>query len=1134
MQEGITYKKYNMPLTLEMHFEDLASRYDSVKELLSLWVLLKKKLEEELSNSKNVFVNFSLHDSSHSRSILHAIERFLGERRIELLSATDTFMLLVCAYTHDYGMAQAYNKIYNILGSDEFKKFLQDTGQRLESLENEDATAVQNLLEYLNDNKKILSLQEMYYSIMLAIQLYIRPMHWKGVIGIRQEFECVFYGHIKERFFGGTEGIIELCMCHGQTMKELLALPQYADGIVGDDYHPRFVAAMLRLGDLLDLDNGRFPSWFVREVQKEDSIIPKLSKLHYRKHEAISHLLITDKKIEITARCDSEKDGYEVAEVVSDWTNWLEEECGQMVAHWNDIAQPDFGAPPSNIEIKIYVNGMPYTTSDKKMQMQMSQERVMKLLEGTSIYRNQYVGIREIIQNAVDASLIQMWNDIVQHRYLSYGLDKDVVKNGLDILDMFKGNRHEIFGKYDILVEVIKDESVDPKRVYVVVKDKGVGITPKEIQYIADIGSSKEKNQRIKDMMYGMPKWMKPAGLFGIGLQSVFQLTDCIEFYTRQHNFPERQIMLYSYGKNKSRIEIRDIKPNVDGLYYDNAIPGTNVKIAIEPRKLWGKKDKLLYYDLEFDDGDELNVIYAELCSVVEGIIKETRSDYFNIFFDRLVKESEKKVIKSGKKCLRRSFFTKPAYNKDFEYVEQPTAKIETFANLGKNFGIIENEVIYWDRETQRFYQLKIRPCILDNNKVFLPSESSDLYHISYKFNKLVDVESIYSEEKREEGKHAGLIDCSVIILDDDTTKYVNIDRERLRENAVSEKELEEVQKRIIKLWCEEIVATMKKKKTLKKDRLKNSKETEKESSSKEKSFFDNHQGLYASYILLFYQNVERKLFDEYMDIYKDWIAEKSWYLGNTDIMLEDLWDNVAIFYTEVESGFEANNIIVNKEEKSIEKVRKRDKEKKLGVRKKLPFSVVRKLPKGLISIDSIYFQENKICYYFRIGKSESNVINLDEQTKLHDYMRVFDSYEEPKGKIKLDTMLKKVFKPNVQYKNLVVSRYPHTFTKGNNYKYELESYISSYILSPFDFMSYRILKNQIDNEKDVEKEFIDHVMESRQLEKCINYILKNQNVSKADYVDAKERVRDEYEKFIIDFFQYISKNRDIVKSQYK
>lgn len=135
MKESALNKKYNMPLTLEIHFEELANRYETVKELHSLWILLKKRLIEELSNSRSVFVNFSLHDSSHSQSILHAIERFLGEKRIELLSATDTFMLLVCAYAHDYGMAQAYSKIYSILGSNEFKQFLYDTGQKIESLE---------------------------------------------------------------------------------------------------------------------------------------------------------------------------------------------------------------------------------------------------------------------------------------------------------------------------------------------------------------------------------------------------------------------------------------------------------------------------------------------------------------------------------------------------------------------------------------------------------------------------------------------------------------------------------------------------------------------------------------------------------------------------------------------------------------------------------------------------------------------------------------------------------------------------------------------------------------------------------------------------------------------------------------
>lgn len=52
MKESTSNKKYNMPLTLEIHFEELANRYETVKELHSLWILLKKRLIEELSNSK--------------------------------------------------------------------------------------------------------------------------------------------------------------------------------------------------------------------------------------------------------------------------------------------------------------------------------------------------------------------------------------------------------------------------------------------------------------------------------------------------------------------------------------------------------------------------------------------------------------------------------------------------------------------------------------------------------------------------------------------------------------------------------------------------------------------------------------------------------------------------------------------------------------------------------------------------------------------------------------------------------------------------------------------------------------------------------------------------------------------------
>lgn len=681
-------QNYSMPITLEKHFQNLAKNYPTVQEVYSLWLLLKKRIVDELVHSKSVFINYSFHDGSHSRSIIQAIERFLGDERICQLSATDTFMLLACAYAHDYGMAQTFNKIYRILDSAEFEDFLLEQNKKLYLLEKEDAWAVTNLLDYIKDKTPHIPLNDIYFSIMLIIQLYLRPTHWKGVADIKNDFDGLFLGHLKKRFIHGSEGIVEICMCHGQSVSELSNLSLRADGMVGDEYHPRFVATMLRFGDLLDLDNGRFPTWFVKEIAHDKSVIPKLSIMHFHKHESVSHLLITPKEIEIIAHCRSseigefnesssqitdverekiQKESYNVAALISDWTEQLSRECHEMVVCWNKITQPEFGSPPANLNIKIFVDGREYMAENRRMQMKMSQERVMNLLEGTSIYRDRYVGIREIIQNAVDASLLQLWKDIIQNKYISYGLSKDSVMrpemskgceaSDFDLFDLLDEEKASIFGNYDILVEVIKD--MLRQKVFIVVKDKGIGITKEDMQYISNIGSSKEKNVRVRKLIEKMPAWLKPSGIFGIGLQSVFQLTDCVEFYTRQHNTPEQLISLYSYGKNHGKIEIREVPENIDGMYYDNAIPGTNVKIAIEPRKFLNKdgKSNYIYYDPEFDSGEEIDMLFSEIAKACEAKIRETRQDYFNIFYQPLIIEKNgEKIPTSNKRCLRRSY----------------------------------------------------------------------------------------------------------------------------------------------------------------------------------------------------------------------------------------------------------------------------------------------------------------------------------------------------------------------------------------------------------------------------------------------------------------------------------------------
>lgn len=1092
---------YNMPLTLEQHFEELAARYPSVHELFSLWVLLKKRIEDELLHSRGVFVTYSLHDGSHSRSVLQAIERFLGEERIRKLSATDTFMLLACAYTHDYGMAQTFNRVYNILGSRDFENFLKKMDSNSQSLEKEDAWAIHNLLTYLNDEKATLPLNDIYLSIILVIQLYIRPLHWKGVSDIENDFQGLYQGYVKGRFVHGSEGIIPICMCHGQSMKSLLHLSQRADGMAGDDYHPRFIAAMLRLGDLLDLDNGRFPLWFVKEISESESNIPKLSVMNYRKHEAVSHLLITHKKIEIKAECKAEEDGYEVAGLVNEWTNLLEEECRQMVIYWNEIAQPDFGRPPGDVQVTILVDDHPYESFNKKMQMRMSQERVMKLLEGTSIYQDKYVGIREMIQNAVDASLLQLWYDITQNRYLSYGLSKNTAKKGLDFLDLLHQNRTDIFGNYDITVEVIKDLS--EKKVHVVVKDKGIGITPEDVEFIADIGSSKEKNVRVKGLMEHMPKWLKPAGIFGIGLQSVFQLTDCVEFYTRQHNAPERCILLYSYGKNRGKIEVREVPPNEDGLFYDNAVPGTNVKIAIDPEKLLGKggveKNHFIYYDPEFDTGEELDVIYAEICRVCEKKIKESKCDYFNIYYQSMIRHGIEEPDKGKKICYRRSYFTsgkKMSFGENFD---------TTFKKSGNEFSFIINMACFWDKTTSRCYHLSIRPCkIVEKEgikRVYLPEPIPNLYNISYKFSSITNAETIYSQKNNLRCLHAGFLKWNILILDDDTTKYLNIDRDRLRENAIHEEELVEIRKEILERWCEYFCSF---------------------DISKAEKLFNGSPEVFLSLILLFYQNVPEMKFQKFMEPYQPLVEKINLVLGEEHLPFTYFWDKSRTFQYKLPLplGFRVIKPDVSDAEVT-----------------EISTNLVRHLPHRLVNIEAVYSTRDlELLHHIRLRKpdSEPNAVYMSEAARLYDYMNVFDAYENQQSTIDYSTVLKKVFKPNGKYIHLLMPCYPRTFQKGSNFSGELDYYIRWYILSPFDQDAAKILKSGLEEGKNIVEELKQHVSECRQMEKCINYILKYRFSDEPEKDVLKGIIKNEYLDFTEDFCRLLCKNRGLVKEQFK
>ena len=1161
----------NMPLTLEQHFKFLSDRYFDVGELYSLWTLLRKDLEDRLPHSRGVFVHYSLHDATHSRSVIRAIERFLGDDRIKQLSATDTFMLLSCAYAHDYGMAMTFNQIYDALGTEDFADFLKKQQEVFHTLGEEDVKAIKNLLSYVQKKPITASLQELYFAIMSVIQTYLRPTHWKGVEHVWGDFRGLLEGRLNGRFIQGGEGIIEICEAHGKPFEDILKMSIRADGIVGDDFHPRFIAAMLRLGDLLDLDNGRFPQWFVTEIGRNQEVIPHLSVLHYKKHEAINHLLITPKRIEVCASCNGEN-GYETAELIREWVDWLEKECASQIQYWSEITPMDFGRPPKVSKVEILLEQKPYISENRKLQMRMSQDRVMKLLEGTSIYQDRYVGIRELVQNAVDASLLQLWYDITHNRYINLGISKhghkirnkdsseETDKKEMGLLEHGCAEINGIFGNYAITVELIKD-MID-KKVYVVIKDKGTGITQQDISHMSDIGTSKEKNERVVEIMKDMPRWMKPAGIFGIGLQSAFQLTDQIEFYTRRPNEPERLIVFHSYGRNHGKIEIQEVSSDLDGIYYDNAIPGTNVKIAINPRKLLPEpkegeeqqKDLFIYYDMEFDTTDILHAIYVELSHVIEKRLRECPYDYFNIYYQTMTREKEGEEPSKGIKYrLRCSYFSPNKDNGKLDLTQKKLNENTIWSFYSKNtdvassFYFSNNKAHYADEKNYRIYQLTVREgevlTTADGERFQLPQPVRNLYHFQYKFNSISDAHSIYHSSVRHlRDVHAGFLYWNINILDDSPERYLNIDRDRLREGAVMEEELAQVREIILQQWCKELIKRYQKTEEDRKkeqdkalEKLKRENRQEEFKEKKPKNFYRDTPRTLVSLALLFYQNVPIEQFRKFISPYSEFLKEKKFMLKGENFYVDRLWEEGVTFrccFTYPQKWL-----------KSVEG----EKEQNLSENTEIHIETISRLPHRLVHITEISLNDSgELNYYLKLGhpSTEPAAISMDYAARLYDYGKVIKVDSNRRKEVNFDSLIRKVFKPNQKYSNLLVSRYPKTFERGENFSSPLDHCIRWYILSAFDrdltvwmqqiifgknsstLVPLRRLKSDIDK----------YAAQSDQMEKCIQYVYK-QHVERAEEnaeslpENLKEKIRREYKEFLFDCCDVLIKQKDLIKN---
>ena len=497
---------------LDEHLKCLCDQYKRYENLYSTWTLNKKTCSELLKDVTIQYPHFSMHDASHAESVIAKMEMLLGDR-VQTLSPTDTWLLLNAAYSHDLGMVVQWKDIEARWQDENF----QDELSHLETLQDEDLRKAVQFIRSAHDLQKenTWPLQAGKYVRLINAALF-RGRH------AQMSQEYINPPTVELKLDLGHNDMIQprlvkllgqICMLHTAPLDRVLDLDYQTNGYGSDYVHPRFVEMMLRLGDLLDIDNGRFNTGAIAVAGG----LPETSQPHYDKHEATTHLLVTPREIRFRSDCPN-NDAYREART---FVSWLEQEVNFLTVHWARIVPENLGGyAPHFDDKKLLIRGVPDIDGVAGLQLTISQDKAFQLIEGANIYEDPLVFLREVLQNAMDASKLQLWSDLCSDAYLAWLGPMDETRlQALQPYDI----KAEIYQNYPIRVKL---SAIDTDRVKIQITDRGTGISVESFKRMCNVGENNESSARLRTTLRKMPNWPRPTAGFGIGLQSIFLVAD--------------------------------------------------------------------------------------------------------------------------------------------------------------------------------------------------------------------------------------------------------------------------------------------------------------------------------------------------------------------------------------------------------------------------------------------------------------------------------------------------------------------------------------------------------------------------------------------------------------------------------
>lgn len=672
---------------------------DTQSEILyAQWNYDKKVIPTALQLVSNLFPHYSLHDESHSITIINNIVRILGKENIDKLSSIDLWLILEASYCHDIGMVVSSEDMIKSLQSKEFLEFFKSllTNEKNGLYSFATQFEIRDNQIYYKSNQFDLKSHD---GIKFILAEYFRTRHSdRSLEIINDPLNKLSLSSPRDVIPPRIFNILgEICASHTKDFSDVMKLSFSEVGIDIEDAHPRFISCLLRIGDLLDLDNNRFSEVMLRTLTK----IPIDTINHKSKHLSIKSFRVDRKEISIFAECSE----YETASITQHWFNYIDSEIKNQLIHWNKIVPcKDLGFLPTIGKLEVKLEDYEYIDGKNRPRFKVDTDKALSLLQGAGLYKTSSQSIREILQNAVDATLLRVW---LEH--------KDVLQNLEPNSDEFIN----ILKDYPISIRIEKNTKESDFNWIIEIEDNGIGISENDLKYIMNTGSS-SKNIKKFNIIDEMPLWMQPSGAFGIGFQSIFLLTNQVKVTTK--SFFDEQLLEIEFNNPNSPkngdILIKKIKTN------HSKKPGCKIKFDAKLIKeseyiyIRTKNDheKILNYDFFANDSLEMKL---------EGILTE-----INRFFSKSQFEIDL-YINNEEVLLENSSSQK------FNYYDKNRGLELSFLGLKKEKDRLHSKVYYKNQ-------------IIEN--IFIPTEPLDI-EINI-FGKASDILSINRNGIKDESRN--------------------------------------------------------------------------------------------------------------------------------------------------------------------------------------------------------------------------------------------------------------------------------------------------------------------------------------------------------------------------------------------